>query len=288
MFYHDGGKLQYEVKVDNPNPVFAKSLQQAIGGDTRGNPSMPPVSFSGIWGTGPKKIPGYAVGNRNGGNRAIEMLATAVALNLEGAPVNLQEAAAKDPIVHAAMGGMNIQHVITTCMAAMPVDSNGVPFNCSHVYASGNIAADMLANVTAESTGRMLAVQLYKMTDDKEMKNMLSFLIARDTMHQNQWLAAWEELGGPENHPIPNNFDQSIEPEDYNYTFYTLHEDKEEGPNGRWSSGISFDKKGEFEQKPMEPAAGVPVLGMADPSAAVQKAQEGDNATSVDDAMGQL
>ena len=98
-------------------------------------------------------------------------------------------------------------------------------------------------------------------------------------------VAAWEELGGPENHPVPNNFDQSIEPEDYNFT---LHEDKEEGPNGRWSSGISFDKKGEFEQKPMEPAAGVPVLGMADPSAAVQKGQEGDTPATVDDAMGQL
>ncbi len=24
MFYHDGGKLQYEVRVETPNPVFAK------------------------------------------------------------------------------------------------------------------------------------------------------------------------------------------------------------------------------------------------------------------------
>lgn len=32
MFYHDGGKLQYEVRVDSPNPAFAKALQQAIGG----------------------------------------------------------------------------------------------------------------------------------------------------------------------------------------------------------------------------------------------------------------
>ena len=32
MFYHDGGKLQYEVKVDSPSLVFAKALQQAIGG----------------------------------------------------------------------------------------------------------------------------------------------------------------------------------------------------------------------------------------------------------------
>ncbi len=31
MFYHDN-KLQYEVKVDEPNPQFAKMLPQAIGG----------------------------------------------------------------------------------------------------------------------------------------------------------------------------------------------------------------------------------------------------------------
>ena len=70
----------------------------------------------------------------------IEMLATAfcAALNLEGAPLEMEKAA-KDPVVLAALGGMNIQHVIGTCMAAMPVDSEGVPFNCSHVYATGNL-----------------------------------------------------------------------------------------------------------------------------------------------------
>ena len=31
MFYQDG-KLQYPVRVDNPSPVFARALQQAIGG----------------------------------------------------------------------------------------------------------------------------------------------------------------------------------------------------------------------------------------------------------------
>jgi Mn-containing catalase len=31
MFYHSG-QLQYDVRVDNPDPVFAKYLQQAIGG----------------------------------------------------------------------------------------------------------------------------------------------------------------------------------------------------------------------------------------------------------------
>lgn len=287
MFYHDGGKLQYEVKVDKPNPAFAKALQQAIGGVQGEIRVCLQYLFQAFGARGPKKYRDMLLETGTEEIGHIEMLATAVALNLEGAPASFQDAAAKDPIVHAAMGGMNVQHIITTCMAAMPVDASGVPFNCSHVYASGNIAADMLANVTAESTGRMLAVQLYKMTDDKGMKDMLSFLIARDTMHQNQWLAAWEELGGPKNHPIPNNFDQSFEPEDYNYTFYTFHKDKKEGPQGNWSSGKSFDGNSEFKQKPMEPAGNVPDLGMADPAAAVQKSQEGGKGI-IDDAMGLL
>ena len=217
----------------------------------------------------------------------IEMLATAVALNLEGAPVSLQEAAAADPIVHAAMGGMNIQHVIAGCMVAMPTDAAGVPFNASHVYASGNIAADMLANATAESTGRMLAVSLYNMTDDPGMKDMLGFMIARDTMHQEQWLTAWEELGGRKNHPIPNSFDQSIEPADYNYTFYTLHKDGQEGPKGMWSEGDSFDGRSTYNQKPMVPAGEVPDLGMASPKTPTQKSQQADGGL-IDKVMGAL
>jgi Mn-containing catalase len=37
-----------------------------------------------------------------------------------------------------------------------------------------------------ESMGRLLATLLYEMTNDPGMKDMLSFLIARDIMHENQ------------------------------------------------------------------------------------------------------
>ena len=275
MFYHDGGKLQYHVKVDKPNPLFAKALQQAIGG-IQGEIRVCLQYMFQAWGArGPKKYRDMLLETGTEEMGHIEMLATAVAMNLEGAPLE-QEKAANDPIMLATLGGMNIQHAISTCMAAMPVDASGVPFNCSHVYASGNTAADMLANVMAESTGRMLAVQLYKMTDDKGMKDMLSFLIARDTMHQNQFLAAWEELGGPKNHPIPNNFDQSLEPGGYNYTFYTTgKDDSVKQATGPWSEGPSFDGRSEFKLEKMVPVGGVPDLGYASPKAAVQKEQQG-------------
>jgi Mn-containing catalase len=140
----------------------------------------------------------------------IEMLATAVALNLEGAPLSIKEDVASDSLGGAVLNGMDFRHILSTGLAALPSDANGVPFDASHVYASGNLAADMYANVTAESSGRVLAVRLYNMTSDPGMKDMLSFLIARDTMHQQQWLAAIEDMGGDQL-PIPNSFPQSKE-----------------------------------------------------------------------------
>ncbi len=273
MFYHDGGKLQYKVKVDRPNPVFAKALQQAIGG-VQGEIRVCLQYLFQAWGSrGPVKYRDMLLETGTEEMAHIEMLATAVALNLEGAPLE-QEKAAKDPVIEAVMGGMNVQHVISTCMAAMPIDANGVPFNCSHVYASGNVAADMLANVTAESTGRMLACQLYKMTADHGMKDMLRFLIARDTMHQNQWLAAWEETGGPENHPIPNSFPQSEELKDFNYTFYTTGKDETiPKPEGRWTAGTSVDGRGQFTMDTMKPHGEKPDLGKASPRSGAQKSQ---------------
>lgn len=274
MFYHDGGKLQYPVRVEKPNPLFAKALQQAIGG-IQGEIRVCLQYLFQAWGArGPVKYRDMLLETGTEEMAHIEMLATAVALNLEGAPLE-QDEAAKDPMVAAVLGGMNIQHVLTTCMAAMPVDASGVPFNCSHVYASGNIAADMLANAVAESTGRMLACQLHRMTDDPGMKDMLSYLVARDTMHQNQWLAAWEELGGRENHPIPNNFPQEDENQEFNYTFMTFGKDASiPQPEGRWSENHSFDGRSDFSILQMQPQGGKPNLGAASPKSAVQKGQQ--------------
>lgn len=73
----------------------------------------------------------------------IEMLATAVALTLEGANVGLKEEIAADPVASSVLGGTNLKNFLSAGMSAMPVDSDGVPFDMSHIYASGNIAADI-------------------------------------------------------------------------------------------------------------------------------------------------
>ena len=274
MFYQDG-KLQYEVKVDNPNPLFAKALQQAIGG-VEGEIRVCLQYLFQAWGArGPKKYRDMLLNTGTEEISHIEMLATAVALNLEGSPMNVKEEAAEaSPMVAAIMGGMNMRHYLSAGMAATAEDCNGVPFNGSHVYASGNIAADMYSNVCAESTGRVLACRLYEMTDDAGMKDMLSFLIARDTMHQQQWLAVLEELGGYEaTLPIPNSFPQSKEVQELNYAYVATGINGAAVPEGRFTQGASLDGKGEFHLRQAEPLGQEPQLAPPMPEGYAQTEQ---------------
>jgi Mn-containing catalase len=271
MFYTDN-KLQFPVRVERPNPLFARALQQAIGG-VEGEIRVAMQYMFQAWGVrGDPKFRDLLLNTAAEELGHIEMLATAVALNLEGAPLSLQEQVSGDLVGGGVLNGINMKNLLSAGLSAMPVDSDGVPFDMSHIYASGNIAADMGANVTAESTGRILAVRLYNLTDDPGMKEMLRYLIARDTMHQNQWLAAIEELGGNV-FPIPNSHPQDEEDREFSYVFLGFQQDGSEPPQGRWSAGRSIDGNDVFSSRPMEPLGEEPNLGRAKPRSAAQAEQ---------------
>jgi Mn-containing catalase len=272
MFYSDG-KLQYPVRVETPDPLFARALQQAIGGVEGEIRVCMQYFFQAMGARGNPKFRDLLLNTATEEIGHIEMLCTAVAMNLEGAPVGLKDEIAADPVASSVLGGTNLKNFLSAGMSAMPVDSDGVPFDMSHVYASGNIAADMTANITAESTGRVLAVRLHNMTSDAGMKDMLQFLIARDTMHQNQWMAALEELGGPTGaFPIPNSHPQAEEKQEYSYAFFSRLLDGQP-PVGRWCEGKSIDGKGEFSIVNSEPMGEKPVLGPARPRGGAQAEQ---------------
>ena len=207
----------------------------------------------------------------------VEMLATMIARLLETSPVETREDMAKDSAIGAIMGGariedaivagMNPQHVIVTGSGAAPTDSVGYPWTARYTIASGNLLADFRFNVTAESQGRLQVSRLYQLTDDPGVRDMLSFLLARDTMHQNQWLAAIKELeeDGLEMTPCPSNFPQELELEGVSYQFLNFYEG-EESSEGRWAKGPSVDGKGQIEYVARPPAMGeVPELGQVDP-----------------------
>ena len=274
MFYHDK-QLQYTVRVDTPNPIFAKMLQQAIGGVEGEIRVMLQYLFQAWGARGPVKYRDMLLETGTEEIGHVEMLSTAVAMNLEGASVKLKDEAAKSATVAAVLGGMDPRQYLSAGFAALASDANGVPFDGSHVYASGNLAADMYSNVTAEATGRTLATRLYHMTDDPGMKDMLSFLIARDTMHQQQWLAVLVELQEQGDVlPIPNSFPQAQENQEFNYVFLGTNIDPSAPiPQGRWTEGQSLDGKGQFTARRMTPQGQEPQLAPPDPAGFAQTQQ---------------
>jgi Mn-containing catalase len=82
MFYHDK-KLQYQVRIEKPNPAYAKLLQQAIGG-IEGEIRVCSQYLFQAWGSrGPVKYRDMLLDTGTEEISHIEMLSTAVALNLK-------------------------------------------------------------------------------------------------------------------------------------------------------------------------------------------------------------
>ena len=257
MFYHKK-PLQYYKRPEKPDAVYAKQIQELIGGTFGEMTVMMQYLFQGWNCRGPAKYRDMLldVGTEEIGH--IEMLATMIAHLLDKAPVSMQEEGFKDAVVGAVMGGnsprdtiigsMNPQHAIVSGLGALPSDSVGYPWNGRYIVASGNLLADFRSNLHAESQGRLQAVRLYEMSDDPGVKDTLSFMIARDTMHQNLWLAAIEDLesSGMETTPVPSSFPQELEKSEFAYQFWN-HSEGTESSEGRWAKGKSMDGKGEFE-----------------------------------------
>ncbi|MDH2427502.1 manganese catalase family protein [Sphaerisporangium sp. TRM90804] len=246
MFLHTK-HLQYEAKPEKPDPVYAHKLQELLGGAYGEMTVTMQYLFQG-WNcrmAGKYKDLIMDIATEEIGH--VEMIATMIARLLEGAPATaVTKMAMADPVVGAVLGGMDPQQVIVAGGGALPADSNGYPWNGRFVIASGNLLADFHANVAAEAQGRLQTARLYNMTDDPGVKDMLKFNLARDTLHQNLWLKAIEELqaDGLEGVVAPDAlFDE--EHAEHASTIWDLSEGTE-GTQGGWASGPQPDGRHEF------------------------------------------
>lgn len=267
MFIHKQ-TLQYPSKPEKPDAVYARKLQEVIGGQYGEITVAMQYSFQ-AWNA---HIPGkyrdllFSTAAEEFGH--IEMLATMVAQLLEKAPLGITEDAIQDdPAVAAIIGGTDLQQAIVSGAGARPVDSMGNPWSGSYVTASGNLLADMTSNVNAEMQGRIQVARLYHMTDDRGVKDLLGFLLARDTMHQNQWLAAAQELQKEnlEQMPTPSNFPKKKEHEEFSYQAINFS-DGANMADGSWASGDAPDGLGQFTYVDVPPE-GVPMAPPTHPDA---------------------
>jgi Mn-containing catalase len=247
MFFHKQ-ELQYKASPSKPDAIFARRLQEVLGGQYGEITVAMQYGFQAWNAHQPGKYRDllFGIGAEEFGH--VEMLAVMIAQLLEKAPIEQsEEAVAGDPVLAAVIGGTDVQAAIVAGAGARPVDSNGNPWQGSYVTASGNLLADFTSNANAEMQGRLQVARIYNMTDDSGVRDLLSFLLARDTMHQNQWIAAAAELRaeGAEDLPVPSNFPLNKENRDVAYQYINFS-DGAAAAEGSWASGPTPDGKGEF------------------------------------------
>ncbi len=240
MFRHTK-LLQFEAKPEKPDPVYAHKLQELIGGAYGEMTVTMQYLFQGWNCRIEGKYKDLIMDTATEEIGHVEMLATMVARLLEGAPATATAEAVKDPVMAAVIGGMDPQQAIVAGGGALPADSNGYPWNGKYIVASGNLLADFRANAAAEAQGRLQTARLYNMTDDPGVKAMLKFNLARDTVHQKQWLAAIEELkaDGLEEDIAPSAlFDE--EDQTHNHTIWHLSDGPDGAKGTAWTTDLEY------------------------------------------------
>ena len=95
-----------------------------------------------------------------------------------------------------AVDARNSYHFIASGQSAMPVDSQGNPWNGSYVFSSGNLKLDLLHNFFLECGARANKIRVYEMCDDDTSRAMVGYLLVRGGVHIVAYAKALEKLTG--------------------------------------------------------------------------------------------
>lgn len=192
MFKHTR-KLQYNAKPNHPDPIMARRLQEALAGQWGETTGMMSYLSQGWASTGDEKYKDLLLDTGTEEIAHVEMISTMIGYLLEEAPFSAEDLK-RDPSLAVTMAGMDPEHALVHGLNASLNNPNGSAWNADYVTSSGNLVADMRFNVVRESEARLQVSRLYSMTEDEGIRDMLKFLLARETQHQLQFMKAQEEL----------------------------------------------------------------------------------------------
>jgi Mn-containing catalase len=251
--YRHTRELQFTAKPEKPDALFARKFQEILGGQFGEMTVMMQYLFQG-WNC---RVPGkykdmiMDIGTEEIGH--VEMLTVMLARLLEGAPGEVTEhSVATNPVLAAVIGGMDPQHAIVSGGGGRPVDSRGNPWNAGYIVASGNLLTDFRSNAAAEGQSRLMTSRIANMTDDRGVKDMLAFNLARDTYHQQQWLLGIQQLQEDGFTDVIENSNADMEDVDAAHVFYTSMDDSQ-GADGLWVKSNSLLDGEAFRTEPLRP-----------------------------------
>lgn len=235
MFMHNK-RLQYTVRVAEPNPALASLLLEQFGGPD-GELSAAMRYFSqGIGEVDPGRKD-LLIDIATEELSHLEVIGSIVAMLNKGVKAQLSEAAMEEAELYMAINAGGDSHTQSLLYGGGPAltNSSGVPWTAAYVDSRGDPTCDLRSNIAAESRAKIVYERLINITDDPGIKEALGFLMTREIAHQKSFEKAL--------YAIENNFPPGKLPGLAPFANVYINTSQGEGDmDGPWNTGEQWER----------------------------------------------
>lgn len=200
MFLHNK-KMMFTVRVDEPNPEFAKMLLEQFGGPN-GELAAAMRYFTQGWAEPDAKRRDMLLDIATEELSHLEMVGQTIVQLLKGSPgAEVDEVESgylgelldgkHEKFVELSLGSG--QHVVGGPGPRL-VDSMGNPFTAAYIDTIGEPTADLRSDIAAEARAKLIYERLIKFCGDPGARETLGFLMTREIAHQKMFEAALDAI----------------------------------------------------------------------------------------------
>lgn len=234
MFMHNK-KLQYTVRVAEPNAVLGTYMLEQFGGPD-GELAAAMRYFTQGLGEDDAGRKDMLMDIATEELSHLEIIGSIVTMLCKGAKGKMAEASMSEADLYAEMNSGGISHTQSILYGGPAlVNSAGVPFNGHYVDSRGEPTVDLRSNIAAEARAKIVYERLINITDDPGVKDALTFLMTREVAHQKSFEKAL--------YTIENNFPPGKAPGDEKFASMYFNSSQGDGDaEGPWNSGEEWER----------------------------------------------
>jgi manganese catalase len=241
MFMHNK-KLQYTVRVSEPNPVLASFMLEQFGGPQGELAAAMRYFTQGIAEDDPgRKDLLLDIATEELSH--LEIIGSIVAMLNKGVKGTLAEASLSEADLFRSLSAGGDSHTQALLYGGGPslTNSSGVPWTAAYIDSIGDPACDLRSNIAAEARAKIVYERLINVTQDKGIKDALGFLMTREIAHQKSFEKAL--------YAIEPNFPPGKLPGMKKFADLYVNASQGAGDmEGPWNTGEQWDKLDSVEE----------------------------------------
>ncbi len=235
MFMHNK-RLQYTVRVSEPNPGLASLLLEQFGGPDGELAAAMRYFTQGLGESDPGRKD-MLIDIATEELSHLEVIGSIVAMLNKGVKAQLSEAAMEEADLYQAINAGGDSHTQSLLYGGGPslTNSSGVPWTAAYIDTKGDPTCDLRSNIAAESRAKIVYERLIAITDDPGIKDALGFLMTREIAHQKSFEKAL--------YAIEDNFPPGKLPGIERFANVYVNTSQGDGDmKGPWNSGDQWDR----------------------------------------------